>query len=165
MEFIYCPGCGLKLIKNKIGDEGEVPFCSRCSRPWFDFSYPCIIALVVNEFGEIALLRQSYGEPGRYVFVAGFIKSGERAESAVCREVREELGLEVESVKYINSYYFEKHDNLMLGFACRALKGAFTLSDEVETAGWFNIHDALNELKDSSIAKRLLLDYLEQEKF
>ncbi|HHV51249.1 MAG TPA: NAD(+) diphosphatase [Candidatus Avimonas sp.] len=163
MEIKFCPQCGFKLKAQIIGDEGEVPFCSQCSRPWFGFSYPCIIALVVNEIGKIALLRQSYGDPGRYVFVAGYIKPGERAEDAVCREVREELGLEVERVKYINSYYFEKHDNLMLGFVCRALNSGFTLSCEVETADWFSIQEALNKLKDGSIARSLLLDYLKQE--
>ena len=32
MRFKYCPDCGEKLIMKPIGDEGDVPFCERCSQ-------------------------------------------------------------------------------------------------------------------------------------
>ena len=58
MEFNYCPVCGAALQGRILGDEGEVPYCEACSRPWFSFSYPCVICLAVDENGDIALIRE-----------------------------------------------------------------------------------------------------------
>ncbi|MFR0871628.1 MAG: hypothetical protein ACLSG5_09670 [Oscillospiraceae bacterium] len=38
-------------------------------------------------------------------------------------------------MRYISSYYYPKHDNLMLGYLCTVKHGEFRLSGEVETAG------------------------------
>lgn len=160
MIFKFCPACGSRLDECKIGDEGTVPFCKKCARPWFSVSHPCVITLVVNECGEIALVKQNFASDERFVCVAGYIKAGETAEQAVCREVKEELGLNVVSLKFIKSYYFEKHDNLMLGFVCRVKKGNFTISDELKAAEWFDVENALLQLKESKIAKKLLLEYI-----
>ena len=51
-----------------------------------------IIAAVVNEYREVALLRQNYVSKERFVCVAGIMKIGESAEDAVIREVKEEIG-------------------------------------------------------------------------
>ena len=63
-----------------------------------------IIAAVVNEYREVALLRQSYISTTRYVCVAGIMKIGESAEDTVIREVKEEIGQDVESLEFISSY-------------------------------------------------------------
>ena len=60
MKFVCCPQCGAKLEKREIGDEGLVPYCSACGRPWFDMPYACTITLVINEYDEVALIRQGY---------------------------------------------------------------------------------------------------------
>lgn len=159
MTFIHCPLCGEKLTSKPIGDEGLVPFCEACGRPWFPFSYPCVICLCMDENGNIALIKQSYGED-RFVCVAGYVKHGESLESAARREVEEETGLSVLGVHYVNSYPYEKRDNLMLGFACRVKRADFSLSDEVKTATWFTPDEADNALAQSLIAQRLLHDYI-----
>ena len=108
MKFMYCPQCGSQLEKKEIGDEGLVPYCETCKRPWFDMPYACTITLVINELEEVALIRQGYVSDQYYVCVAGYIKCGESAEETARREVMEELGLNPESLCYTKSYYFEK---------------------------------------------------------
>lgn len=162
MDFIHCPVCGEKLGGRQIGDEGIVPYCEGCKRPWFPFSYPCVICLAINEDNEIALIRQTYATT-RFVCVAGFISHGETAENTVVREIGEEIGLEVQSVRYVGSYYYEKNDNLMLGFAARVKKAPFRLSEnEVETAQWFSVEDAEKELSKGTTGICLLRDLLRQ---
>ncbi len=162
MDFIHCPKCGEKLGEKQIGDEGKVPYCGSCKRPWFPFSYPCVICLAINEDNEIALIRQTYATT-RFVCVAGFIAHGETAENTVVREIGEEIGLEVQSVRYVGSYYYEKNDNLMLGFAARVKKAPFRLSEnEVETAQWFDINSAERELSKGTTGICLLRDLLRQ---
>lgn len=160
MKFDYCPKCGSKLTQKQIGDEGLIPFCGNCSRPWFSFCYTCVICLLVDENENIALIKQSYGDTNRYVCVAGFMKPGESAEDAAKREISEETGLNAVVCKYINSYPYEKRDNLMLGFACRVIRDEFKLSSELSQADWFTKDQALEKLADAKIAKMLLEDYI-----
>ena len=107
MHFTYCPHCGSRLIQKEIGDEGLLPFCEACSVPLWDMFTTSIIAAVVNEQNEIALLRQGYVSASSYVCVAGVMKMGESAEDTVIREVKEELGLTVEKLHFIRSYPYE----------------------------------------------------------
>lgn len=159
MDFIHCPRCGECLGKRQIGDEGLIPYCESCQRPWFPFSYPCVICLAVSEEGEIALIRQTYATE-RFVCVAGFINHKETAENAAIREIGEEIGLEVLDLRYVSSYYYEKNDNLMLGFAARVRKAPFRLSEnEVETARWFSADEAVKELSKGSTGICLLRDW------
>lgn len=159
MIFKYCPHCGEKLIEKEIGDEGKVPFCKRCSMPLFNFSYTCIIAIAINELNEAALLRQGYVSKDNYVCVAGYIQRGETSEDAAIREIKEETGLNVTSIKYINSYYFSKKDMLMIGFICRVKKDDFKLSKEVDSAEWFPLNIAKEKLAEGSIGLKMLNEY------
>ena len=66
MRFTFCPHCGTKLIGKEIGDEGVIPFCEKCNIPLWDMFTTSIIAAVVNEYDEIALLRQNYVSATKY---------------------------------------------------------------------------------------------------
>ena len=101
MKFTYCPDCGTALTPKEIGDEGLVPYCTRCKKPLFDMFSTCIIALVVNEYGEAALLRQGYISDTYYNLVSGYMKPGENAETTAMREVEEEIGVPVERLMEI----------------------------------------------------------------
>lgn len=162
MEYLHCPICGEKLIKKPIGDEGHTPFCKTCDRPWFNFSYPCVICLCVDENENIALIKQSYISD-RFICVAGYVKQGETIETAAKREVEEETGLSVLGVDYVNSYYYEKRDNLMFGFVCRVKNGPFNLSGEVDEAEWFTLENADALLRQGAIGQDLLHDYLKSK--
>lgn len=161
MKFEYCPHCGSKLTKREIGDEGMVPFCNECKTPMFDLPVSCTITLAVNEFNEAALIKQSYGEK-KYVCVAGYMKIGERAEDCAAREVEEELGIKPYAVEYINSYPFDKKEMIMLGFMARVKKDEFRLSNEVSTADWFTMSEALDKLQNAFIALRLTKECIER---
>ena len=163
MEFTYCPDCGERLISRPIGDEGETPYCNNCKRPFFGFSYPCVICLCVSETEEIALIKQSYVSEN-YVLVAGHIKAGENAENTAVREVFEETGLTVTSCRYLLSRYHSKSDCLMLGFLCRVKKGELKLSEEVDSGGWFSVSEAEGLLRQGSVGIEMLHQYKEQGK-
>ena len=45
----------------------------------------------------------SYHKGMGYTLVAGFLEAGETIEDAVKREVREEVGIEVEDIRYFAS--------------------------------------------------------------
>lgn len=156
MRFQYCPHCGKKAELKEIGDEGLIPYCIQCETPLWDMFTTSVIAAVVNECGEIALLRQNYVSTTKHVCVAGIMKPGESAEETVVREIGEELGLHVKSVEYVKSYPYEKKEMLMLGFKAVAEKKDFSLSGEVDDAQWVKFEDAPGLLREGSIAWQLV---------
>ncbi len=135
MHFHFCPVCGNSLVLREAGDDGLVPYCVPCGKMWFDMFSSCVIVLVANELNEIALLRQpSLSERG--VFVSGYITSGESAEEAAVREVKEELGLDIEKLESTGTYWFEKREQLMHGYIGKVKKKELVCSEEIESAQW-----------------------------
>lgn len=161
MHFSYCPHCGSKLIDKEIGDEGMLPFCEECHIPLWDMFSTCVICAVVNEYNEVALIRQNYVTTENYVCIAGFIKPEENAEEAAMREIKEEIGLNVREIQYIRSYYYPKKQMLMLGFMADISKDDFTLSGEVDGAAWFPFSKVLSVMREGSIAWQLVKEVME----
>jgi 8-oxo-dGTP pyrophosphatase MutT (NUDIX family) len=64
-----------------------------------------VAVILVKENGEIILTRRKF-EPlaGMLDLPGGFVDLGERAEDAAKREVYEELGIEINELKFIASY-------------------------------------------------------------
>lgn len=164
MRFQYCPQCGAKLALRSIGDEGLVPFCASCSRPWFDMFSSCTITLVVNEEEEALLLNQNYISTRNCTLVSGYIKPGETAEETARREVKEETGIDVDELELVGTYWFAPKDLLMIGFFARAEKHALVPSVEVDAARWIPVREAIHMVSqaDYSTARRLVSLYLER---
>jgi len=160
MEFIFCPDCGNKNIRKNIGDDTNIPYCETCTRPWFPISYTCVLVLVVDENGNFAFIRQNHIRTDSYIGVAGYPNHAEPYEETVRREVFEEIGLTVNHVKYIHSYYFDKRDMMMLGFVAYVQHDVFTLSSEVNAAKWFAPDEAEAALPQGTIIHRLYRDYV-----
>jgi NAD+ diphosphatase len=155
MRYIHCPDCGQKLSAKPLGDEGLVPWCEGCSRPWFDAFSTCIIAAVMNSSGEV-LLQREVRRPDREVLVAGFIKPGETPEEAVRREIAEEAGLTAVDMRYVASYPHLNGDQLMLGFCAHAQGDVHISASEVVSSRWVPLDEAVSALREGSIAQQLV---------
>lgn len=162
MRFVHCPYCGERLIKKEIGDEGLIPYCNRCQVPLWDMFATSIICAVINEYNEIALLRQKYVSETKYVCVAGIMKIGESAEETAVREIEEEIGLKVDNLKYIKSYPYDKKEMLMLGYRADVKKADLKLSGEVDAAGWFPLSESLERLREGGIAWQMVKQIIEE---
>lgn len=156
MRFKFCQQCGKELTLREIGDEGLVPYCSSCERPWFDMFSTCVICLLWADKNKFALLKQNYLSKGHHVCVSGYITPGETAEQAAAREVREEIGLDAERVDYLGSWFYDKRDQLMLGFAVKIPKEEFSLSCEVDDAEWFDLEGAMKATQGAAICQELI---------
>ena len=164
MHYKFCPECGQKLIDKEAGDDGLVPYCTKCSTYWFDTFPCCIIVLILNELNEIALLSQSHLSNKHKTFVSGYITCGENAEEAAVREVKEELGIELEHIEAAGTYWFEKRGQLMHGFIAHTKKQSFTLSSEVQDAQWIPFDEALDYFPPNpNSTMRALYNYVAQK--
>ena len=136
MHYIYCPFCGTKLTEIQCGDDGMVPYCKPCDKRWFDSFESCVIVLTYNEYDEVVLCRQGYLSDKYTSVTAGFITPGETAEECAIREVKEEIGLDLETLEYVGTYWFAKREQLMHGFIGFSPKKELTLSGEIDSAEW-----------------------------
>ena len=156
MRYAHCPDCGRVLTARELGDEGLVPWCDECRRPWFDIFSTCIITAVMNADGQVLLQRESR-RPEMEVLVAGYIKPGESAEEATRREIAEETGLTATSLRYVGSFPHGGGDRLMLGFAAQAEGEAKPDSTEVVSARWTSLDEAVAALREGSIAQQVVM--------
>ena len=159
MRFTYCPNCGEKLVDKIIGDEGYIPYCEGCKRPLFDMFSSCIIVLVTDGEGQVALLNQNYISTQYCNLVSGYIKPGESAEETAYREVEEEIGLRLSSLEFVGTYWFDKKEQLMIGFIGKTDDRELILSGEVDGAQWVEANKALNMVHPKGSVSHTLIEY------
>lgn len=144
MRFKYCPDCGALLTSRVLGDEGAVPWCDSCGKPWFDMFPVAVISLVYNEKGEVLLLRQNYISTDFHNLVSGYVTPGEDAETCAVREIMEETGQQVESLELVLTNWFARKEMMMVGFFARVESCPLRLSGEVDAAGWHRPDEILS---------------------
>ena len=132
------------------------------------FPEPTVGAFIFNSKGELLLL-QSHKWPGRYVVPGGHVELGERLEEAVVRETREETGLEVHSIEFINFQQFiydpafwKKRHFIFFDFACKTDSVDVRLNDEAEGYVWVEPHQALT-LELDTYTRRSVDEWLRRE--
>ena len=152
-QMSYCVQCGRELSVQLVPNEGEIPFCPVCRKLYFpSFNTTVLVAVFDSSYRRICLLRQNYVHQDYMVLVAGYVKKGETAENAALREVKEELGFDLNSLHFVSSYYHEKSNALMLGFYGVTEKTHFILQkEEVDAACWVDTNQTLSSLKPENI--------------
>jgi NAD+ diphosphatase len=132
----HCPQCGTGTVETRAG---WTRTCPADGSEHFPRTDPAVIMLIHDGVDRALLGRGPQWAPGRFSTLAGFVEPGESLESAVAREVYEEVGVAVTDVRYVASQPWPFPASLMLGFTAR-LDGdpAITLDPvEMAEAGWF----------------------------
>jgi NAD+ diphosphatase len=135
-----CPICGTQTHE---ADAGWTRKCPNDASVHFPRTDPAVIMLITAGAGgdDLALLgRNPQWAPGRFSTLAGFVEPGESLEAAVAREVFEEVGVQVNDVRYVASQPWPFPASLMLGFTGRLVGDPAIRLDPVEMAeaGWFS---------------------------
>ena len=132
------------------------------------FPEPTVGALIVNNEGKI-LLAQSHKWFDKYTLPGGHIEVGESMIDAVRREVKEEVGLDVEVVEmllvqeaiFAAEFYKKKHF-IFIDFYCRSGYQQVKLDQkEIQDYIWVYPGAAYN-LKLDSFTRKTLDKYLER---
>ena len=97
-----------------------------------------------------ALSRRSrHFASGMYSVIAGFVEPGESLQEAVAREVKEEVGIAVQVIRYFGSQPWPFPHSLMIAYTATYTAGEISIDDsENEEAGWFTLDYLLPFRKD-----------------
>lgn len=133
----FCSRCGQPVTR--LAGEFAMQ-CTPCDLRFYPRIAPCIIVLVTDGHRVLLALGEKVKQRGWYSTLAGFIESGESAEQAVAREVKEEVGIEVANIRYLNSQAWPFPNQLMLGFHADYAGGEIVLApEEIAEARWFDL--------------------------
>jgi 8-oxo-dGTP diphosphatase len=114
----FCPRCG----RDARVDYPRRLTCPRCG--YDAFFNPAPVASVVLEApgGGVVLARRGT-EPGKghWSIPGGYVDLGESVEDAAHREIREELGIDIELLRLVGVYSKPEDRVILIVFAARAL--------------------------------------------
>lgn len=166
----YCGTCG---HATKPERSGHIRRCSNigCNLEHYPRTDPAIIVLI--EDGDRLLLgRQSWWNPGMHSLLAGYVEPGESLEDAVRREVMEEAGVEVDTIRYHSSQPWPFSSSIMLGFIAKAKTTQIQVNtDELESAEWFSLDQLCKQQssesfhlpREDAIARRIIDQWIENK--
>ena len=163
----YCAQCGAPVRMISAGHRLQ---CTNhaCARLHFPRTDVAVIVLVEHE-GSCLLGRQATWPEGRYSTLAGFVEPGETLEDAVRREVMEETGVIIDTVRYHSSQPWPMPMSLMGAFIATATCTEIRPRDhELEDARWFTPKQISAALRQGhlrmpssfSVSYRLIADWL-----
>lgn len=127
---------------------------------------PTIGAVIYNEKREV-LLTQSPKWGDYWVIPGGHVEIGEKSKEAVKREIKEETGLEVDNIEFMEfqdafkpeGFYQEKHF-IFLDFMARVSGGEIKKSDEMVEYKWIKPENALKELDLAPYTKKAIEKFI-----
>jgi len=130
---------------------------------------PTVGALIINRKGQV-LLAKSNKWQNRFTLPGGHIELGETAEEALKREIKEEVGLEIGHIKFLqfqeaiySPEFINRKHFIFLDFLCKAKTNRVQIDNkEIQDFLWADPRKAL-EMNVEPFSKRTIVKYLETE--
>ena len=114
------------------------------------FPEPTVGVFIFNQKGELLLIK-SHKWPDKYVVPGGHVELGERLEEAAIREAKEETGLDIYDLEFVNfqefiydpSFWKPRHF-IFFDYACKTDTAEVKLNDEAEEHVWVQLEVAVD---------------------
>jgi ADP-ribose pyrophosphatase YjhB (NUDIX family) len=163
--FNYCPACAAALEK---GEEEGGLLCPQCGRTWYRNAAPTAGCTFIRDGKALVSVRGSDPYKGKVDLPGGFLKPDEDPVTAVKREVKEELGIEIDVsfddfIQAVPHRYGDEGDwTLAIGFLGRIMSGDPSPSDDVAAILWVGV-DELDDVDwawvhDKELVRKVLSD-------
>ena len=156
----FCGRCGTKTT---LDEKDMMLKCPSCGQVHYPRIAPAII-VAIRKKNELLMAKHSYHDNIKYALIAGFVEPGESIEDAVHREVKEEVGIEIKNLKYLNSQSWPFPNSLMLGFEAEYDSGNIKVDgDEILKAKWFKKDEIIRYDSDISISDWLIQKFIDSQ--
>jgi NAD+ diphosphatase len=153
----FCGRCGSTTVEHET-ETARV--CPSCGAHYYPRIAPAVIMSVERD-GRLLLARRAKPRRSFFSVLAGFVEPGETLEETVQREVREEVGIEVDHIRYFASQPWPFPSQLMIGFTARHAAGELSIGDaELAEADWYAPDDLPPIPGPFTIARRLIDDFV-----
>ena len=131
------------------------------------FPEPTVGIFIFNQQGQLLLL-QSHKWPGVYVVPGGHVELGERLDETAVREAKEETGLDVYDLKFINfqefiydpAFWKQRHF-IFFDYAAKTASTEVVLNNEAQAYIWIEPKEAL-ELELDAYTRTSIEAYLKK---
>ncbi len=131
----FCPDCATPVsLRSEVEDGGPKARlrCPAC--PWTHWNNPTPVLAAVIECadrdGQILLARNAAWPGKMFALITGFMEAGETPEEGIKREVAEETALQVDALKLIGVYDFQRMNQIIIAYHAVA-RGEVRLSPEL----------------------------------
>ena len=94
-------------------------------------------AVILDNAGRVLLLKHRFRPGTGWGMPGGFMQEGEQPEEALRRELREEVGLEVENLELLITRAFKVPRQVEIVFTAQAIGDTNELNFEIQKAAWF----------------------------
>ena len=112
--------------------------------------------IILDSEDRVLLLKHRFRSGSGWGIPGGFLEAGEQPENGLRRELREEIGIELQSVKLYKARTFKTARQIEIIFRGRTGDSATPQSDEIEQATWFTLDSLPEGLPDDQ--RRLIKD-------
>jgi len=117
-----------------------------------------VVAIVTNEDGKVLILDHVLRSGSGWGLPGGFMEPFEQPEKSIRRELREEVGLELQKVRLVIVRNFRRHIEVI--YRADAVGEARVMSREIIQFGWFDPSQLPADLNEGqkTLVGRILAD-------
>ena len=131
----FCPQCATALQMLSAQEDGGPKQRLRCAAcGWTHWNNPTPVLAAVIELadrdGQLLLARNAAWTSRMFGLITGFMEAGETPEGGISREVAEETSLQVDALKLIGVYDFQRMNQVIIAYHALA-RGEIKLSPEL----------------------------------
>lgn len=142
-QFKFCPMCAGKLVVKKM-DHTQRQVCQKCGFIFYQNSKPTSSAIFSDSKNRILLAKRKINpKKGLWDLPGGFLEEGEDPIKGLKREMKEELGINIQVGPLIGIYLDDylgswKSKTLNIAYKVESFEGKMTPADDITEIKWFS---------------------------
>jgi NADH pyrophosphatase NudC (nudix superfamily) len=131
-DYRFCPCCAAPLALTEAQEDGGPKRRLRCTA--CDFTHwnnpTPVLAAIVQLGDRVLLARNAAWQHRMFALITGFMEAGETPEEGIRREIAEETGLGVRTLRLVGVHDFQRMNQVLITYHARA-EGTVVLSPEL----------------------------------
>jgi 8-oxo-dGTP diphosphatase len=133
---------------------------SKDDHPWIGAD-----AIIMDDKNNVLLIKRSPDAesfPGMWGVISGFVEWGETIKEALKREAKEEIGVDIEVLRFTGRYYDKKNRHptktvICLPHICKIISGKPRALSECTRVEWFSPEE-IRKIEMAYDHKQMLVD-------